>query len=86
MSVLAPVLAFLGLGGAPHEIAQGRRRVVTYLSFVCFVLLAASLGEEEWVAGKSTLTRYIQGGRRNLAFCGDVDEEEDAVVRGRRLQ
>lgn len=54
---------------------------VTYLSFICFVLIAASLGEEEWVAGKATITQYFN--RRSLAYCADPDAE---AFGGRRLQ
>ena len=82
MGLLESAKTFVGIDGSPHEQASGRRRVVAYGSFICFVLLAAALGEEEWVAGNSSyISRWAPP---NLAAfnCGD----EDVFLPGRRLQ
>ena len=83
MSLVSRVLSFVGYGGDAQVVARGRRRVVTYMSFICFVLVAASLGDQEWVSGKSQITRYT---RRNLAaFCPGSEAGFDASESRARL-
>ena len=51
--------------------------VVLYLSFVGFVLLAASLGDQAWVQGKVLLS-FTPGGGRRMALCDYADNSPSA--------
>jgi hypothetical protein len=46
--------------------------VVTYLAFICFVLIAAAIGDQEWVAGASETSIYSSTAHRNLGAIVDA--------------
>lgn len=79
--LLESILTFLGLYGNPQESARGKRRVVTYMAFISFVLIAAALGDQEWIYGASETDIYSSKAPSRLlgaiveASCPEMGDE-----------
>ena len=68
MSALA---TFFGLSrdGSP-EVTKGKRRLITYSSFITFCLIVAALADQEWVSGG---LEFTVGATRDGTPLSDMD-------------